>query len=292
MMKISDGLVPVLDGVERLLGTYDVVFCDVWGVLHNGIVPYADAGEALARFRSAGGTVVLLSNSPAPSSSVAILLERIGVRRDAWDTALTSGDLTRAYLTDREYRRIHHIGPPADARVFRGLDIERVDLVQASAIVCTGVVDDRRDTDETYRPLLMEAQERALPFVCGNPDLVVEVGGELLPCAGVVAALYESMGGDVYWAGKPHTPAYEGARRLAQSIRGGTITPDRILAIGDSVRTDLAGAASYGVDCLLIGHGIHRDELMSGSRIDRPSLTRLLQSTPHRPVAAMPALAW
>jgi len=292
MTKTTTDLVPVLEGAGRLLDAYDVVFCDVWGVLHNGVEPYAAAGDALARFRAAGGTVVLVSNSPAPSSSVATLLDRIGVRRDAWDAAITSGDLTRTHLTERGYQRIHHIGPRRDLHVFAGLDLERVDLTRAAAIVCTGVVDDQRETGETYRPLLLEAHERALPLVCGNPDLVVEVGGELLPCAGVVAALYESLGGSVYWAGKPHAPAYDGALQLAQSRRDDHVQRSRILAIGDAVRTDLAGAANFGVDCLLIAHGIHRDELMSGSRIDPDSLTRLLQSTPHRPVAAMSALTW
>lgn len=292
MTTVTNDLVPVLEGAGRLLGAYDVVFCDVWGVLHNGVTPYAAAGDALARFRAAGGTVVLVSNAPAPSSSVVKLLDHIGVRRDAWDKAITSGDLTRTHLTERNYRLIHHIGPEGDLRVFAGLDIERVDLTRASAIVCTGVVDDRRETGEMYRPLLDRALDRSLPLVCGNPDLVVDVGGELFACAGMVAALYESIGGSVYWAGKPHAPAYEGAHELARAVRGSAIDRTRILAIGDAVRTDLAGAAGYDVGCLLIAHGIHRDELMPSGRIDAGRLAALLQTTPHRPVAAMPALAW
>ena len=298
MTKVSNDTVSVREGVPvragagGLLDAYDVVFCDVWGVLHNGVEPYAAAGDALARFRAAGGTVVLVSNAPAPSASVATLLDHIGVRRDAWDAAITSGDLTRAHLAERGYQRIHHIGPPRDLHVFAGMDLERVSLARAAAIVCTGVADDRCETGETYRPILSAARERALPLVCGNPDLVVEVGGELLACAGMVAATYESMGGSVYWAGKPHAPAYEGARQLAETARGHAVARNRILAIGDAVRTDLAGAAGYGVDCLLIAHGIHRDELMPDGRIDRDRLATLLKSTPHRPVAAMPALAW
>ncbi len=292
MTKLTADLVPILDGASRLFRAYEVVFCDVWGVLHNGVEPFAAAGDALARFRARGGTVVLVSNSPAASSSLATLLGRIGVRRDAWDAAITSGDLTRRHITERGYQLIHHIGPPGDRRVFAGLETEPVSIARASAIVCTGVVDDRTETGESYRPLLSEALDRQLPFVCGNPDLVVDVGGELFPCAGSVAALYESMGGDVYWAGKPHVPAYEGARRLAQEIRGIPVSKDRILAIGDAVRTDLAGAAGYSVDCLLIAHGIHRDELMPAGRIEPDRLAELLQASSHRPVAAMPALAW
>ena len=292
MTDVPAAAVPVLDGASRLLGNYEAVFCDVWGVLHNGVHAYAAAGEALARFRAAGGTVVLVSNSPAPSASVSILLDRIGVRRDAWDAIITSGDLTRRHLQERGYRRIHHIGPSRDMRVFAGLEIEHVDIDRASAVVCTGVIDDRNDSGESYRPLLSRALALRLPFVCGNPDLVVEVGGALLPCAGTIAALYETLGGDVHWAGKPYRPAYAGAHELAEETSGKTIAPSQILGIGDAVRTDLAGAAGYGVDCLLIGQGIHRDELMPAGRLEPARLDQLLQTTPHRPVAVMPTLAW
>ncbi len=292
MTGSSTDIVPIIDGAAELLAAYEVVFCDVWGVLHNGIEPYAEAGEALARFRAQGGTVILVSNSPASSSSLAKLLDRVGVCRDAWDAAITSGDLTRTHITTRGYRLIHHIGPEHDRRVFRGLDISPVALDRATAIVCTGIVDDQCETGESYRPLLSRALARQMPFVCGNPDLVVDVGGELLPCAGSVATIYESMGGDVYWAGKPHEPAYEAARGLAHEIRSRSVDKGQILAIGDAVRTDLAGAAGYGIDCLLVAHGIHRDELMPTGRLDPARLEALLRTSPHRPVASVPALAW
>jgi HAD superfamily hydrolase (TIGR01459 family) len=220
------------------------------------------------------------------------VLARVGVRRDAWDAIISSGDLTRAYLAERRLRRIHHLGPPRDLPLFKGLDVERVALSAASAIVCTGVVDDANETGESYRPLLAEARERDLPLVCGNPDLVVDVGGVLLPCAGAVAAVYEAMGGDVFWAGKPHAPAYEGALHLAEAALGKSVDRRRILAIGDAVRTDLAGAGAYGIDCLLVAQGIHRQELMPSGRLDRAKLDLLLSSSEHRPVAAMTALAW
>lgn len=291
MSSLSADTVPIIGGAGELLAAYDVVFCDVWGVLHNGIGAYADAGKALARFRAQGGTVILVSNSPASSSSLARLLDRIGVRRHAWDAAITSGDLTRSHITQRGYRLIHHIGPERDQRVFAGLDVSPVALERAAAIVCTGVVDDRREAGESYRPLLSKALLRRMPFVCGNPDLVVDVGGELLPCAGAVATIYEAMGGDVYWAGKPHQPAYEAARQLAQQIRGRPVDKDRILAIGDALRTDLAGAADYGIDCLLVAHGIHRDEVMRAGHIDPVRLEKLLRTSPNRPIAVIPALA-
>lgn len=292
MTNVTDGLVPVLDGAGRLLGGYDAVFCDVWGVLHNGVAPYVAAGDALARFRAAGGTVVLVSNAPSQSSLVTRLLDSIGVRRDAWDAIVTSGDLTRSHIEEAGYRRIHHIGPPRDLRMLTGLDIAHVELEQASAVVCTGVIDDQDETGESHRPLLSRALELSLPLVCGNPDLVVDVGGVLWPCAGAVAAAYESMGGNVHWAGKPHRPAYAAAHQLASQASGRSIARDGIIAIGDAVRTDLAGAAGYGVDCLLIAQGIHRDELMPRGRLEPERLEQLLRTTPHRPAAAMPELAW
>lgn len=287
MSRRSLAPVPVIEGAADLLDAYEVVFSDVWGVLHNGVRAYPEAGEALAGFRAGGGVVVLISNAPAPASGVADLLDGLGVRRDAWDAMITSGDLTRAYLADRQLQRVHHIGPARDLTVFAGLDVERVGLAEASAVVCTGVVDDARETGENYRPILREARERGLPLVCGNPDLVVEVGGVLLPCAGAIAAVYEEMGGDVYWAGKPHRPAYESAERLSEVIRGRPVERARILAIGDAVRTDLAGASGYGVDSLFIAHGIHRDELMPAGRLEESRLGRLLSPAGHRPVAAM-----
>lgn len=284
--------VAILDGAAQLFARYDVIFCDVWGVLHNGLRAYAAAGDALARFRAAGGTVILLSNSPARSSSLATLLDRVGVRRDAWDAAVTSGDLTRAHLTERGYHRIFHIGSPGDTRVFAGLDIELVELERAAAVVCTAPLDCVSDADACHQLLLARALALSLPLVCGNPDLVVEVDGELYICAGTVAQLYESMGGKVYWAGKPHKPAYEAAHKLAQEVRGRDVSPERIIAIGDAVRTDLAGAAQYGMDCLLVAQGIHRDELLSDGRVDAVKLGRLLDGIPHRPVGVIPALAW
>jgi len=292
MTMTKGGNVAILEGAAQLLARYDVIFCDVWGVLHNGLRAYAPAGDALARFRAAGGTVVLVSNSPARSSSLATLLDRVGVRRDAWDAAVTSGDLTRTHLTERGYRRIFHIGSPGDTRVFAGLDIELVELKRAAAVVCTAPFDYAADADACHRSLLTEALARSLPFVCGNPDLVVDVDGELYICAGTVAQLYETMGGKVYWAGKPHRPAYEAAHKLAPNVRGRDVSPERILAIGDAVRTDLAGAAQYGVDCLLVADGIHRDQLLLDGRVDAAQLGKLLDGVPHRPVGVIPALVW
>jgi HAD superfamily hydrolase (TIGR01459 family) len=283
---------PILDGAGPLLECYDVVFCDVWGVLHNGVIAHPAAGEALSRFRAGGGLVVLLSNAPVPWTSVARVLELRGVRRDAWDAVVSSGDLTRDHIVQRGYRRLHHIGPARDLSLFKGLKVARVGLAEAEAILCTGLNDDANETGETYRPLLEHAKALGLPFVCANPDLVVDVGGTLLPCAGLLASVYEDLGGQVFWAGKPYRVAYERAHARAEELIGRSVDPSRILAIGDAIRTDVAGAVAFGIDALFIAHGIHRAEIMRGGRLEEAALARLIATAPGKLKGAMTELAW
>jgi HAD superfamily hydrolase (TIGR01459 family) len=275
-----------------LLTEYDVLISDVWGVVHDGARAYEGAGDAFARFRARGGTVLLLSNAPMPSSWVAGVLDEKGVRRDSWDAIVSSGDITLAHVGEMSYRRILHIGTERDLPLIEAMTAASGPFEDAQAIVCTGLEDDRNETAHTYRPLLERALARRLPFVCANPDLVVDVGGELLPCAGVVAELYESMGGAVYWAGKPHAPAYELAMRTIRRIRGPNIDPRRILAIGDAVRTDLAGASQAGLASMFIAQGIHRDEILRHGRIDEHALKQLLSAWNVEPVAAMIGVEW
>src|SRR5262245_45118513 len=192
-----------------LLARYDAVFCDVWGVLHNGRMAYAEAGEALARFRAGGGTVVLVSNAPVPADGVERVLESTGVRRDAWDAIVSSGDIALAHIAEQGYGRLHRIGPARrDGRLFQRLPGPPAALHEADAIICTGLVDDANETVESYAALIGEGVARAVPFVCANPDLVVDVGDKRYLCAGSIAAEYERCGGTVFWAGKPHPSAY------------------------------------------------------------------------------------
>ena len=283
----------IIDNAGPLLGRYDVVFCDVWGVIHDGHTAYAAAGEALARFRDGGGTVVLVSNAPFPSERVVAVIDGKGVRRDAWDAVISSGDITLRHVAEMGYVRIHCIGPePRDRALFERLPGRRTELADADVIVCSGLVNDRTETAEDYRGLLQAALKRKLPFVCANPDLAVDVGADRLPCAGAIAALYEEMGGPVYWAGKPHASAYQAATLKAVELRGAPIESARILAIGDAIRTDLAAAQSAGVDALFIAAGLHRHETMEGDKVIPNKLVQLfLPGTPPA-IAAMPYLAW
>lgn len=285
----------ILINAGPLLTHYDVVFCDVWGVLHNGRRAYPGAGEALARFRADGGTVILVSNAPVPADGVAEVLAKTGVRRDAWDAIVSSGDIALKHIADQGYRRMHWVGPSErDYKLYVRLNEPEAQLADAEAIVCTGFKDDRRDTVEDYRELIAEGVRRQLPFVCANPDLVVDVGSLRLPCAGSLAAEYERLGGKVFWAGKPHPIAYATALETTAALRGKPPRLERILAIGDALRTDMAAARGLGVDGLLIAAGLHRDELIVGTAIEPARLARLVASADAGAaiVAAITELRW
>lgn len=282
---------PILDRAGDLIARYDVIFCDVWGVVHNGAEAYTEACALLSAFRKDGGTVMLITNAPRTARAVARVLDEKGVPDDCWDAIVSSGTLAAAAVTEQGYGRVHHIGPDRDLDLFEDIAAARVpDLANSEAIVATGLIDDTHERGEDYRDRLRPAAERGLPFICANPDLVVDVGGTLLPCAGAIAVVYEDLGGDVLWAGKPHRAPYERAQAEAARLRGRPVDLARILAIGDAVRTDIAGAGRFGVDALLIGQGIHRDELMPSGEINRAALTSLLASAEHQPIAAMTTL--
>jgi HAD superfamily hydrolase (TIGR01459 family) len=280
-------------GLAALQPRYDVILCDVWGVLHNGVAAYRGAGEALMRFRAAGGTVILVSNAPRPGAAVIEQLDRLAVPRRAFDDIVTSGDLTRRAVIERTGRPLHHLGPPRDLPIFEGLDVRFAPIEEADYVVCSGLLDDDEDTPEDYRPAFERMRARDLLMICANPDLVVERGDVLVPCAGALALLYEEMGGRTFYAGKPHRPVYEAALERAGAIRGADVAVERVLAVGDAIRTDIAGAASIGADALLVGRGIHTEELGLGhGPLDAARALPWLERQSHRPTAAIELLVW
>ncbi len=292
-LESARGAPPILEHAGPLLARYDAVFCDVWGVLHDGFRAFARAGAALARFRADGGTVILVSNAPASSGSVASMLDFTGVRREAWDAIVTSGDIAVMHLAKEGYRRLFCIGPPdRDRALFDSLDAEFVPLEAAEAILCTGLNDDRAERAQSYGPLLERALGLGLPLVCANPDLVVDIGGTLYPCAGAVADIYERMGGRVFWAGKPHANAFATAHALAERLRGTEVGRSRILAVGDAIRTDIAAAQTAGVDAILVLSGIHREEVMAGGRVSPERLARLFAPPAPAAIGVMRELTW
>lgn len=281
-------VLPPGSGLSALAPNYDVIFCDVWGVLHNGVGAWPTAWPALVKFREQGGTVVLLSNAPRPAASVKVQLNALGVSDDAWDGIVTSGDVTRMELDRAGIARVHHIGPARDYDLFDGL--ERVAAEEAPIVVATGLDDDDAETPDDYRDQLQALAARDVEMICANPDRVVEKGGRLIWCAGALADVYEEYGGRVRHIGKPFPGVYEQALRTALERRGRVTPKSRVLAIGDSLITDVAGANTFGIDCLFMTGGIHAEEI--GHPPDETAYAKVLEPADRKPVAWSHRLGW
>ena len=283
----------LIEGLRELAPAYDVALCDIWGVIHNGHAVFSGAGEALIAYRRAGGTVILVSNAPRPSESVVPQLDRLGLSSDAWDAIVTSGDVTRSHIAAAVGKKVFHLGPERDKPLFAGYPISFAGEEDCSLVVCTGLFDDTWETPEHYGTMLAGFKAREVPMVCANPDLVVERGGVMIYCAGAIAQAYEKIGGDVVTCGKPFRPIYDAAFHIASSIRKHAIDPVRVLAIGDSVRTDLMGAASFGCGALFIAGGIHALEAGHDTdSLDGAMLAQFLAEQGAVPDAAMARLVW
>jgi HAD superfamily hydrolase (TIGR01459 family) len=283
----------IIERFSPLAGGYDVLLCDVWGVVHNGVTAFAPACQALAQFRSGGGTVILITNAPRPGAWVQKFLDRLDVPHDAYDAIVSSGDVTRGIVERRLAERVFRLGPERDFPIYSGLNVTFAPVETADYVVCTGLFDDAHETPDNYRELLASMRARSLFMVCANPDIVVERGHELVYCAGALADAYAALGGEVLYCGKPHTPIYDTALDEAARLRGGARPPlSRVLAIGDSVRTDLKGAAAFGVDCLFVISGIHADQFGGREAPDPSSLDAVFASAGVPPKAVTRALAW
>ncbi|MEQ8405768.1 MAG: TIGR01459 family HAD-type hydrolase [Oceanicaulis sp.] len=250
--------------LSSLTVDYDAILCDVWGVIRDGRSLVPEALDALAKFRSQGGTVVLLSNSPRRSASLKSFLTQMGAKDGQFDAAVTSGDAIHAELSARAPGPAFKLGPDWDDPLYDGTGLEFADLKDAEFISCTGLYDYETETPDQYEDLLREAQLRRLTMVCANPDIVVQVGDRLQYCAGALARLYEQMGGDVILAGKPHPPVYDLAYSMIEAGRGEPVDKTRILAIGDGPETDIAGAQREGLDALFIAGGIVAERFEGG----------------------------
>jgi len=286
----------VADFIERfepLARDYDVVLCDVWGVVHNGLAAFPAACNALTRFRAGGGTAILITNAPRSGEAVGRILDRLKVARQAYDAIATSGDVTRGIVKARLAERVFHLGPERDLSIFAGLNVQFAPPETADYVVCSGLFDDTIETPESYRELLAALRARSLFMVCANPDIVVERGDALVYCAGALADAYAALGGKVLYCGKPHPPIYELALATAAALRNGkTPCRERVLAIGDSVRTDLNGAASFGLDCIFVTSGIHAEEYGSREAPDLAALNAMFAAADVRPRGVMLELAW
>ncbi len=277
--------------LRDLVHDTDVLISDIWGVVHNGVVAFPEACEALQTFRKQGGIVVMLTNSPRPTPAVQEQLRDLRVPDDCYDDIVTSGDLSRHYIAARPGQPLYQIGPDRDGPTFHGLDVNFAPLERADYIVCTGLFDDETETAEDYREILLKALSRKLPMICANPDIIVERGHKMIYCAGAIAELYRELGGDVTFYGKPHLPAYQRAFELAAARRGAAVPRERMLAIGDSVRTDLAGANNSGIACVFVTRGIHSADFASLEELDAATSKQLFGDT-QLPSVLMRELRW
>ena len=287
-------------GLSQIADRYDAVLCDVWGVVHNGQRHFAEACDALTRFRQAGGTVVLITNAPRPSRPILSQLDTLGVPRSTYDGMVTSGDVTLAFIAERKSAPLYHIGPERDLTLFE-ISAEQTGIVprlsaldEADYVVVTGLNDDQTETPDNYAAELEIMRDRSLDMISANPDLVVHVGDRLIYCAGALAQAYEERGGRVLQAGKPFAPIYERAFAMAGRGRAAPLERGRVLAIGDAMRTDIAGADAFGIDSLFVTSGIHRDELHPGEApaIDLAAYRQFIGAAPCAPTFAMPRLVW
>ncbi len=296
--KIDVATVPVVTSIAELGSEYRAWLVDIWGVMHNGREAFASAVAATRAFRASGGIVILLSNSPRPSDAVQTQLLSFGVPDDAYDATVTSGDLTRHELAKHEGARVYHLGPERDKPIFAGMDVHMVGADDAELVVCSGLFDDESETPDDYRGLLSDLAARKVPMICANPDHRVERGSDLVYCAGALASVYEELGGEVVYAGKPYHPVYELALETIRMLAGEKVPREAILAIGDGVNTDIAGAASFGVDAVFVASGLHVPSPATGQRdelghepLDARHLMQLFTNVPP-PRAAMRTLAW
>ena len=267
----------ILTGLSEIADRYDVLLCDVWGVVHNGKAPFAGSVEALRRYTAQGGVVVLISNSPRPSEGFIPQLDDIGVDRAAWQAVVTSGDATRAELARRAPGPAWRVGPERDAGIYAGTGVELTDdPSEAAFISCTGLFDDEVDQPQDYRDAFADCARRGLEMVCANPDKVVHRGTDLIWCAGALADVYAALGGPVIMAGKPFTAIYDLAMKEAAGLIGRPLEKARVLAIGDGLPTDVLGANGQGLDCLFVAGGIHGAEVVDDHGVLDPDRAEAL----------------
>ncbi len=280
-----------LPGFAPLGAEFDGFILDLWGVVHDGIRPTPGATDCLERLRGLGKRVVMLSNAPRRASAVQASMRQMGIADELYTDIMTSGEAVHRALRDRPDawwralgRRVFHLGPERDLNLLHDLDLVQVAApAEAEFVLNTGPDDSRDPTDMAeFEPVLRDCAAAVLPMICANPDLEVIRGGVRVLCAGSLAQRYLALGGVVRSLGKPDPAIY------AAVIARLNVPTDRILAVGDSLRTDIAGAAGIGVaSCWVLG-GLHLDELGG----DPGSADAALRAANLAPLACLSHFTW
>ena len=272
----------IITALADISDSYDALYVDLWGCLHDGVIAFPEAVTALQAYRKSGGIVVLLTNAPRHRSSVQKQIEGMNVPTDSWDTIASSGDSARATMFRGAVgEKVWYIGPDSDLTFFDPIsivkdpvDIQRVPLDQAEGIVCIGPFDPHVDPS-VMRPEFLLAKNKGMKLLCANPDMVVDRGGVREWCAGALAALYTEMGGEVVYVGKPYPAIYDLARRRLDAVKTG-IPDSRILCIGDGIATDIKGAMGEDLDALFISGGLAAAETKTTDQPDKEALETYL----------------
>ncbi len=287
---------PILTGLEQIAARYETFIVDLWGVMHDGVEAYPAAVVALEALRDADKTIIILSNAPRRAASVRARNAELGIAETLCDLVMSSGEATWRHLQARDDpwyaalgRRCHHLGPVRDLGLREGLDLQFVEtLDEADFLLVTGTLDNDHTLDH-YAQYLAQARALDLPLICANPDLEVIRGGRRELCAGSLAAHYQELGGKVRSHGKPDPAIY----RDCLGRLGLTAGPG-VLAIGDSLRTDVAGARAAGLSVLFVAGGIHAEALglTDAGAFDAAELQRLCDQRGCQPDAAIDRLRW
>ncbi len=280
----------IIEKLSEISDRYDALFVDLWGCMHNGVKAFPSAVKAMQDYRTRGGIVVLVTNSPKPRAGVAEQLESFGVPADAYDTIATSGDSARSAMFQGAVgEKVYFMGEwTRDEGFFEPMSIlenpvsiQRVPLADADGIVCCGPLDPMADPD-VNRPDFLYAKTKGMKLLCANPDIVVDRGEVREWCAGALAKLYAEMGGESLYFGKPHPPIYDLARRRLAELNKDI--PDRkILAIGDGVLTDIAGAMGEDIDSLFISGGLAASETKTSGQPEPDALKAYLEKENSNP---------
>ena len=240
------------EGLSSIADNYQLFYVDLWGVIHNGISLYNDAILALKEISKKKKDYVLLTNAPRPNTTVKIFLEKLGMEKEIREHVFTSGEAALNYLKKNFIdKSFFHVGPPRDFDLFKDFNKMRLNEIEHSEyILCTGLFDNHREDLQYYKSLFENNLKKKM--ICTNPDLIVDRGNVRELCAGSVAMVFEKMGGEVVYFGKPYPEVYN------QSIDNKN---KRVLSIGDNLNTDIKGANLQNFDSLIISNGIHKNEI-------------------------------
>ncbi len=251
-----------INNFSEVFEKYDSIICDIWGVIHNGHKLFSSSVDCLNELKNQGYPIILVSNAPRPGEEIKLILEKMGLNKNCYDKIITSGDLTQKILNDGSLgQNCYHIGPDRDLKIFEGIRVNRVNFDKSDFIFITGLFNDEEEDENTYLPLLEESKKRNLKLLCANPDIWVQRGNQLIPCAGAISKKYESIGGKVINIGKPFQPIFDEAIKNIDSLGKGNFSST--IVIGDGIDTDIKGANDYKLDSLLTLGG-----LFSGQKID------------------------